>query len=177
VAYGYNIADNDRLILAQMFPPSNPWIIPSQVVEIVPFTQKPSSNGVNCIMNYALHNVTDLIPLFNTTPTDLTVHKNPMLKELQFTVGSLKIPDVPCQTVGPRFYAAVLANSDLDNIFEPTEEYEDSLSRPLNTDAGVRLTNTLRNQTAFIPPFTVERQSEGFFPWPDAGDADRDRAG
>jgi hypothetical protein len=114
-------------------------------------------------MNYALHNVTDLIPLFNKSALDLTIHENPMLQELQFTVGSLKIPDVPCKTVGPRFYAMALANSDLDNVFEPTEEYEDSLSRPLNSDAGIRLVNSLKDQTSFLPPFSVERQSDGFF--------------
>jgi hypothetical protein len=86
-----------------------------------------------------------------------------MLQELQFTVDSLKIPDVPCTTVGPRFYAMALANSDLDNVFEPTSEYEDSLSRPFNSDAGVRLINTLQDQTSFLPPFSVERQSDGFF--------------
>jgi hypothetical protein len=146
-----------------MFTPQNPFIIPSQVVEIVPFTQKPAPNGINCLMNYALHNVTDLIPLFNKSALDLTVHENPMLQELQFTVGSLKIPDVPCKTVGPRFYAMALANSDLDNVFEPTSEYEDSLSRPFNSDAGIRLINTLQDQTSFLPPFSVERQSDGFF--------------
>jgi hypothetical protein len=163
VAYGYDITDDDRTQLEVMFLPGCDFIIPSQVVEIVPFTQKPSVNGLNCSMNYDLFNAIDFIPLFNRISLDLTVYKNPMLKDLQFTNGFHKISDISCATFGPWFYAMTLSNSDLDNVFELNEKYEDSLSRLLNTDNGTYLYNTLRNQTAFIPPFLIEHQSDDFF--------------
>ncbi len=53
--------------------------------------------------------------------------------------------------------------SNLDENNECNEEYEDSLTRPLNDDSGNRFARTWKDQASFIPPNQFERNGAGSY--------------
>jgi hypothetical protein len=57
----------------------------------------------------------------------------------------------------------MLNASDLDGAYECTDEYEDSLTRPLNTDDGTRYDGPYKDQTSFICTIQTERNADGCF--------------
>jgi hypothetical protein len=83
-------------------------------------------------MNYALHNLVSMKILSYRSSSLLLDH----LKFLMFHVGQLSRD----------FMQWPYQNFDLDKVFEPTSEYEDSLSQPFNLDSEARLVNTFQTK-------------------------------
>jgi hypothetical protein len=149
--------------LTTLFNPSNSFIIPTEFVDCKKFSQGSDGSSIDTDFSYALHNCTDAILAFPKDSTSITCYENPMLKNLQLTIDGKLYPVKSIETVGERFFNMALTASNLDENDECTEEYEDSLTRPLNDDAGNRFARTKNDQTSFIPPIQLERNGAGFF--------------
>ena len=162
-SYGYKVNPSVMKQISTLFSSSNPFIIPAEFVDCKKFSQGSDGSSIDTDFSYALHNCTDAILAFPKDSTSITCYENPMLKNLQLTIDGKLYPVKSIETVGERFFNMALTASNLDENDECTEEYEDSLTRPLNDDAGNRFARTKNDQTSFIPPIQLERNGAGFF--------------
>lgn len=162
-SYGYKVNPSIMERLVSLFSPSKPFIIPAEFVDRKKFSQGSDGSSIDTDFSYALHNCTDAILAFPKDSTSITCYENPMLKNLQLTIDGRLYPVKSVETVGERFFNMALTASNLDERDEATEEYEDSLTRPLNDDSGTRFARTWKDQTSFIPPIQLERNGNGFF--------------
>ena len=162
-SYGYKVNPSIMKELTTLFNPSKPFIIPAEFVDCKKFSQGSDGSSIDTDFSYALHNCTDAILAFPKDSNSCTCYENPMLKNLQLTIDGKLYPVKSIETVGERFFNMALTASNLDEHDEATEEYEDSLTRPLNADDGTRFSRTKNDQTSFIPPIQLERNGAGFF--------------
>jgi hypothetical protein len=160
---GYNCNDATKAALATAFPIENPWYIPAQQLEMITMPKPNNRFSYDGAISYALNNVTDFILVFRKDGRELTCFENPMINGLQIIVENKNIPENPLCTIGEHFFSLVLQASDLDNLFEATEEYEHSLTKPLNNPDGTPILRTIMDQTSFIPPIQSERSGKGYF--------------
>lgn len=161
--YGYKVNQTAMNEIINLFSPQNPFLIPAEFVDRKKFSQGSDGSAIDTDFSYALHNCTDAILAFPKDPVSITCYENPMLKNLQLTIDGKLYPVKSIQTTGERFFNMTLIASDLDEKDEATEEYEDSLTRPLNDDSGTRFARTWKDQTSFIPPIQLERNGAGYF--------------
>jgi hypothetical protein len=137
-------------------------LIPTQFIYPKDFGAA-TETGIDSDFSTALHNVSDVILVFPKRALDLTCYENPMLLNLQLNINNRLYPEKAVSTIGGRFFQMMLNASDLEGAFECTDEYEDSLTRPLNDDAGIRYDGCFRDQTSFICTIQTERNAEGCF--------------
>lgn len=160
---GYSVTQECMKKLQTLFTPEKPFIIPSQQIDVRNFGLKPNAGGIDTDFSYALHNVTDCVLAFPKDSRQLTCLENPMLNELQLNLDGKLYPEKAIETVGERFFTMMLNASDLDGLFECTEEYEDSLTRSLNKENGTKLVRTYKDQTSFLCTIQTERNGAGLF--------------
>jgi hypothetical protein len=160
---GYRCNDATKKALAEAFPIDNPWYIPSQQIEPLSMPKPNNQFSYDGSMSFVLNNVTDFILIFRKDGREFTCFENPMINGLQIIVENKNMPENPLCTIGEHFFSLVLQASDLDNLFEATEEYEHSLTKPLNNPDGTPILRTLMDQTSFIPPIQAERSGRGYF--------------
>ena len=149
-SYGYKVNPSIMEKLTSLFSPSKPFIIPGEFVDRKKFSQGSDGSCIDTDFSYALHNCTDAILAFPKDSTSITCYENPMLKNLQLTIDGKLYPVKSIETVGERFFNMTLTASNLDERDECTEEYEDSLTRPLNDDSGARFARTWTKQALFV---------------------------
>ena len=65
--------------------------------------------------------------------------------------------------MGPEFYYHTLQAADLDEHYPPTNEFEDSLTIPLNHPNGERIRRIPTDVTNFLPIIQLERSGDGRF--------------
>jgi hypothetical protein len=161
VVYSYNVLPQTiEQLRNEVFSPNNPFIIPSQEINVKILNTYPTAAGINHTSHFALRNVSDILCVFPRYQAQRTCYHNPMAR-LQLQIGTQLYPNEIIDSVGHKFFAQMLVASDMDTDKECTEEYEDSLTRPLNTDSGARIKNTRRDQTSFIATIQTERNGNG----------------
>ena len=144
-SYGYKVNPSIIKELSTLFNPSNPYIIPAEFVDIKKFSQGSDGSSIDTDFSNALYNCTDAIFTFPKDPISITCYENPMLRNLQLTIDGKFYPVKSIETVGERFFNIALTASNLEENDKCTEEYEDSLTRPLNDDAGTRFPRTWKD--------------------------------
>ncbi|KAA6370415.1 MAG: hypothetical protein EZS28_034058 [Streblomastix strix] len=82
--------------------------------------------------------VTDLCLLFPKDAKATTCYENPCYHNMQVTTYRRNFPDMPMNTLDQQFIQLQLNASNLDLLFEATDEFEDVLTTPRNT-ASMRL--------------------------------------
>jgi hypothetical protein len=160
--YGHGLAGGVIKQLYSMITPENPPLIPTHFIYPKDFGYG-TANGIDSDFSTALHNVSDVIIVFPEDPQDLTCYEDPMLNNLQLNIDNGLCPEKAVSTIGGRFFQMMLSASDLGGAFECTNEYEESLTRPLNPDDGECCEGPYKDQTCFICTTQTERNAEGCF--------------
>jgi hypothetical protein len=140
-------------------------VIPAQQIpNPTSFPIGPTEGGLNTNINVPYTNVCCAGVVFPKTPNQITVFENPMLKEVQLTIGSKQIPTVKYSTVGARYLQEQLIIADLDGSQQATAEFTDSIVNVKNKPDGARTryVNSLRDDTSFIALFQTERGDGGY---------------
>jgi hypothetical protein len=161
---GYNITEAARRAILQKIT-ETPLVIPAQQIpNPTSFPIPMTEGGLNTNMNVPYRNVCCAGVVFPKTPNQITVFENPMLKEMQLTIGSQQIPTVKYSTVGARYLQEQLIIADLDGALQATTEYTDSIVNEKNKSGlnGARYINTMSDDTSFIALFQTERGDGGY---------------
>ena len=158
--FGFNVTQETKRQLYQLFTPMHPLIIPAQQIDIKHFPSNVQAGNYTSDFTYALHNVTDFLLVFPNRSTDVTTFMNPMATGLQLRVDGKLYPNQQFDSTNDyRFYAAMMNAADLDGFIQCNKEYRDSILIPR--------TATLRNHrtdmTDFICVIEAERNGGGFF--------------
>ncbi len=133
-----------------------PFVIPSQRVETKTFQTAATSSGFQqCQTNIPLNHVTDLVLLFPKTSRQITCFENPMYTGLQLSVGNRNFPEKPLNLMDQQFFQMMLNASDLDALFECTDEYEDSLTVPRADAETIHIPQ--KDLTSFAVTLQAER--------------------
>jgi hypothetical protein len=132
---GYKVSPQTFNNLANYYS-SHYFLIPAQRVEPHQFPTSATSTGLKTTQNIPLVKCTDLCFLFPTHSEDITCFTNPQYKDLISNLVGRNIPNKPVNTTDAQFFQQMLNASDLDSIFEATEEYETSLTLKLNSDTA-----------------------------------------
>ena len=140
-----------------------PMIVPSQTLDRRPFASAPSASGIEANIDIALNNATNITVMCPKRHNDVTCFDNIMYQNVSLSVNKHEYPDTEVSTIGARFYQMQLAADELDGTLEPTQEYEDSFTQPLNDPVtGERYANCLRDGTLFHINFQLERSNAGY---------------
>jgi len=152
---GYRVTREALARLHDYFT-SKPFVIPSQRVETKTFQTAATPSGFQqCQTNIPLNHVTNLVLLFPKNSRQITCFENPMLNNLQLSVGNRNFPEKPLNTMDQQFFQMMLNASDLDALFECTDEYEDSLTVPRADGESIHIPQT--DLTSFAITLQAER--------------------
>ncbi len=136
--------------------------IPSQVMDRRHFTHYPTASGINANTDIALSNVTNITIMSPRRTNDVTCFENIMYKNVALSIDNHQYPDTEISTIGPRFYQMQLVANELDGTLEPTAEFEESFTQPLNDASGTRYNNRCSDGTSFGINFQLERSNGGY---------------
>ncbi|KAA6380703.1 MAG: hypothetical protein EZS28_023768, partial [Streblomastix strix] len=155
---GYKATD-DCLQRIREFNANRPFVVPSQRVEAWSFPTSATTTGIRTSQNIPLSHVTDLCLLFPKDARATTCYENPCYHNMQVTTCGRNFPDMPINTLDQQFFQMQLNASNLDLLFEATDEFEDALTTTRNT-ASRRL-NPHTDLTSFMITLQCERNSNG----------------
>ncbi|KAA6401439.1 MAG: hypothetical protein EZS28_003037 [Streblomastix strix] len=155
---GYKATD-DCLQRVREFYGNRPFVVPSQRVKVWSFPTSATTTGIRTSQNIPLYNVTDLWLLFPKDARATTCYENPCYHNIQVTTCGRNFPDMPMNTLDQQFFQIQLNASNLDLLFEATDEFEDALITPRN--AASRRLNPHTDLTSFMITLQCERNSNG----------------
>jgi len=162
ILFGYNVDDETNRDAMTKFPINNPLIIPAQALEIIHMPGITNTTKYDGAKSITLNNVTDITPVFLKDSREITCFENPMIHNFNIFVNQKQIPNFQLCTQGPLFFEIVRKGADLDGLYEMTQEFEESLTIPLNNPDGTPIRRMKADQTNFLPTIPVERKTEGF---------------
>ncbi|KAA6372998.1 MAG: hypothetical protein EZS28_031475 [Streblomastix strix] len=155
---GYKATD-DCLQRVRDFFANRPFVVPAQRVEAWSFPISATTTGIRTSQNIPLSHVTDLCLLFPKDARATTCYENPCYHNMQVTTCGRNFPDMPMNTLDQQFFQMQLNASNLDLLFEATDEFEDALTTPRST-ASRRL-NPHTDLTSFMITLQCERNCNG----------------
>ncbi|KAA6377807.1 MAG: hypothetical protein EZS28_026666 [Streblomastix strix] len=155
---GYKATD-DFLQRVREFYANSPYVVPSQRVEAWSFPAIATTTGIRTSQNIPLSHVIDLSLLFLKDARATTCYENPCYHNMQVTTCGRNFPDMSMNTLDQQFFQMQLNASNLDLLFEATDEFEDALTTSRNT-ASRRL-NPHTDLTSFMITLQCERNSNG----------------
>ncbi|KAA6387558.1 MAG: hypothetical protein EZS28_016915 [Streblomastix strix] len=135
------------------------FVVLAQRVEIWPFSTSATLTGIRTSQNILLSHVTDFFLLFPKDVRALTFFENPCYQNMQVTTYGCNFPDMPMNKLDQQFFQLQLNASNLDQLFEATNEFEDALTTPRNT--ATRRLNPHTDLTNFLITLQCERNSNG----------------
>ena len=162
--YGYNVNQECKRNLANLFTPENPFIIPAMQLDVVSFLNKIGGSDQETSPYYgdvtwAMKNVSKVIVVFPKNSSDITTFTNPMLEKLQLRIQGKKYPSLPFDnTYDANFYSMMIRNSDIGSLYEADSEYIRSLITKLGHDD----VNTITDVTSFMVTFQTKRDTDSF---------------
>ena len=144
-----------------------PIIIPAQELSRYQFESSPHNETLTINKSIPLRNATNITMMFPEHANDCTVYKNIMFKQVRLTVNKKVYPETEFDnTWDGRFVQYQLMANELDGCIEPTQEFIESISRPLNdtTPGGNNLRCLLCpfDNTSFGINFQLERGNSGY---------------
>ncbi|KAA6387497.1 MAG: hypothetical protein EZS28_016975 [Streblomastix strix] len=155
---GYKATD-DCLQKVREFYANRLFVVPSQRVEAWSFQTSATTTGIRTSQNIPLSHVTYLCLLIPKDARVTICYENPCYHNMQVTTCGRNFPDMPMNTLDQQFFQMQLNASNLDLLFEATDEFEDALTIPRNT-ASRRL-NPHTDLTSFMITLQCERNSNG----------------
>ncbi|KAA6366180.1 MAG: hypothetical protein EZS28_038293 [Streblomastix strix] len=151
---GYEAID-DCLQRVREFYANRPFVVPSQRVEAWSFPTSATTIEIRTSQNIPFFHVTDLCLLFPKDARATTCYENPCYHNMQITTCGRNFPDMRMNTLDQQFFQMKLNASNLDLLFEATDEFEDILTTPRNT-ASRRL-NPHTDLTSFMITLQCEQ--------------------
>ena len=146
-----------------------PIIIPAQEITKYQFEMKAVNNRLNLNKSIPLRNATNITMMFPLHDNDVTVYKNIMFDGVKLTVNKKVYPETEFEhTWGGRFIQYQLQANELDGTIEATQEFMESISRPLNdvyeftNEKDKRLVLCPFDNTSFGINFQLERGNSGY---------------
>ncbi|KAA6394349.1 MAG: hypothetical protein EZS28_010121, partial [Streblomastix strix] len=141
---GYKATD-EYLNRVRSFFSTRAFVVAAQRVEIWPF---PTSATL-----------TDFVLLFSKDARCTTCIENLYYKNMQLTTCGRNFPDIPMNTIDQQLLQLQLNATNLDLLFEATDEFEDALTTPRNTATRRLYAHT--DLTSFMISLQCERNSNG----------------
>ncbi|KAA6396884.1 MAG: hypothetical protein EZS28_007594 [Streblomastix strix] len=154
----YN-ANDACLARVRDFFSTRAFVVPAQRVEIWPFSTSATLTGIRTSQNIPLSHVTDLVLLFPKDARCTICFENPSYQNMQLTTFGRNFPNMPMNTIDQQFFQLQLNASNLDLLFEATDEFEDALTTPRNT--ATRRLNPHTDLTSFMISLQCERNNKG----------------
>ncbi len=113
---------------------NEPIIIPAQELTRHQFENKAGIDGFTSLSkSVPLCNATNITMMFPMHGNDFTVFQNIMYRDVRLVVNKKTYPETDFEnTYDGRFVAYQLMANELDGNIEPTREFTESISRPLN---------------------------------------------
>ncbi|KAA6394714.1 MAG: hypothetical protein EZS28_009757 [Streblomastix strix] len=155
---GYKATDA-FLNRVRQFYSQRPFVVPAQRVEVWLFPTSATLTGIRTFQNISLPHVNDLCLLFPEDARATTCFENPCYQNMQITNCGRNFPDMPMNTFDQQFFQLQLNASNLDLLFEATDEFEDALATSRNT--ATRRLNPHTDLTSFLITIQCERISNG----------------
>ncbi|KAA6385388.1 MAG: hypothetical protein EZS28_019086 [Streblomastix strix] len=155
---GYKATD-DCLQKVREFYANRPFVEPSQRVEAWSFPTSATTTGIRTSQNIPLSRVIDLCLLFPKDARATTCYENSCYHNMQVTTCGRNFPDMQMNTLHQQFFQMQLNASNLDLLFEATDEFEDALTTSRNTAS--RRFNPHTDLTSFMITLSCERNSNG----------------
>lgn len=143
---------------------NTPIILPAQQLQYYAYSTVPDPSGLNASMQIAFDNVECLTLMFPATTQQVTVFQNPNITNLQMNIDEKLFPPNAISTntdVSPEFLVYQLNASDLDGCIKPTKSWLYSITQPRHNSSGVRVPNTIHDNTDFMCNFALERSQGG----------------
>ncbi|KAA6375591.1 MAG: hypothetical protein EZS28_028883 [Streblomastix strix] len=153
---GYK-ASEECLNRVRQFYSTRPFVVPAQRIENWAFPSGATLTGLRTSQNIPLSHVTDLCLLFPKDAKQTTCFENPCYQNMQLSTLWRNFPDFPMNTLNEQFFTMQMTANNLDNIFETTDEYEDSLTIPRGN--STRRCNSVTDYTSFFITLQCERNS------------------
>ena len=110
-----------------------PIIIPSQELTKYQFDMRVTGGRIDISKSVPLKNATNITMMFPAKTTHCTVYQNVMLEQCWLSVNKKKYPETYFDnTWDGRFVQYQLMANELDGNIEPTDEFVESISKPIN---------------------------------------------
>ncbi|KAA6356908.1 MAG: hypothetical protein EZS28_047565 [Streblomastix strix] len=155
---GYK-ASQECLNCIRQFYSTRPFVVPAQRIETWAFPSGAALTGLGSSQNIPLSHVTDMCLLFPKDARQTTCFENPCNQNMQLSTLGRNFPDFPMNTIKEQFFIMQMTANNLNNIFEATDEYEDSLTTPGRN--STRRYNSVTDYTSFFITLQQERNSNG----------------
>ncbi|KAA6360829.1 MAG: hypothetical protein EZS28_043644, partial [Streblomastix strix] len=126
-------ATDDSLQKIHEFFANGPFVVPLQIVEAWSFPTSDTITGIRTSQNVPLSYVTDLCLLFLKEASATTCYENPSFHNTQVTTCGRNFPDMTMNALDCKFFQIQLNASNLDQIFEATDEFDDASTTSRNT--------------------------------------------
>ncbi|KAA6394293.1 MAG: hypothetical protein EZS28_010179 [Streblomastix strix] len=153
---GYKATDACLATVRDFFS-TRAFVVPAQRVEIWPFPTSATLTGIRTSQNIPISHVTDFVLLFTKDARCTTCFENPCYQNMQLTICGRNFPDMPMNTTDQQFFKLQLNASNLDLLFEATDEFEDALTTSKNT--ATRRLNPNTDLTFFMITLQYERNN------------------
>jgi len=160
---GFGAKPETLQAISQMLA-SQPLILPAQELDYVAYSTPPNAGGLDTSIQYTYDNVESISVMFPTTVNQLTCFYNPNVTNLQLTINNNMFPPNSISTNvddSPEFLVFQLNASDLDGAIEPTKSWLYSITQPRHNSSGVRLANTIHDNSDFMCNISLERSQGG----------------
>ncbi|KAA6366886.1 MAG: hypothetical protein EZS28_037587 [Streblomastix strix] len=135
------------------------FVVPAYLTEIWPFPTNATLTEIRTSQNILLSYVTDFCLLLPKDARTTTCFENPCYQNMQITICGRNFIDMPMNTLDQQFFQLQLNASNLDLLFEATDEFEDDLITSRNT--ATRRLNPHTDFTCFLIILQCERNSNG----------------
>ncbi|KAA6381992.1 MAG: hypothetical protein EZS28_022480 [Streblomastix strix] len=129
---GYKATDECLQRVREYFD-NRQLVVRAQRIEAWPFPINSTTTAIRTSQNILLSHVTDLSLLIPKDVRATTFYENSQNYNMQVTTYSRNFPDMPMNTLDQQFFQMQLNASNLDLLFEATDEFEDALISPKNT--------------------------------------------
>jgi len=139
-------------------------VLPAQQMDYYSYSTPPNAGGLDTSMQIMYDNVESVSLMFPTTVNQETVFYNPNVTNLQITIDGKQFPPNAISTnveESPEFLVFQLNASDLDGTIEPTKSWLYSITQPRHNASGVRLPNSVYDNSDFMCNFSLELSQGG----------------
>ncbi|KAA6395595.1 MAG: hypothetical protein EZS28_008877 [Streblomastix strix] len=143
----------------RQFFSQRPFVVPAQRVEVWPFPTSVTFGEIKTSYNIRLSNITDFSLSFPNDARATTCFENPCYQNMQITTCGRNFPDMPMNTLDQQFFQLQLNASNLDLLFETSDEFEDAL--PQSRNIATRRLNPHTDLTSYLITFQCESDSNG----------------
>ncbi|KAA6398696.1 MAG: hypothetical protein EZS28_005776 [Streblomastix strix] len=152
-------ATDDCLQRVREFYANGPFVVPSQRVEAWSFPTSATTIRIRTSQNIPLSHIPDLFLQFPKDARAAICYESPRYHNMQVTICRRNLPEMQINIPDQQVFQMQLNASNLDLLFEATDEFDDTLTTPRNT-ASRRL-NPHTDLTSFMINLLCECSSNG----------------